>query len=409
MAKRKKLKAKDVALPVALIVVLTLSSAALIAELYYNGSITIPGIGTVVLTGSGNSTQSGETIVPAGTISFAMQLIANYADNTNQTLQSSGTFPTLDVIQVHNKTVNQVIARALVAFASSNVLPAGSTASFVINYTVFNLKSYLTLWRIYHVTENMVNGTYAFVLLPEFPVTGKQVYSDICSTMANGTLACSGTQNHSSVTRRVEWSIFASLNVTTPLSLIPQSFSGATISSADFDATGSSTTCVNCNGAASVKATFSNDGKSADVGSSPGSPSGPTPPERVSLLGNTNPTVPGGSTTNFGSVSPSGGQVGGNGAARAGTSAGGGGTINGGQTGGGTGLRGAGEVGGGGPRGVNPGEKAVNLMPVSYVSFTVGGSVILASPLFIFLIIVGFGGVLGLTMFFVLRLHTRRR
>ena len=261
----KSLSLKEVALPVALIVVLTISSAALIAELYYNGSISLDGLGTVVLTGSGNSTSSGGTLIPAGTISFAMQLIANYADNTNQTLQSSGTFPTLDVIQVHNKTVNQVISRAVVAFASSNVLPSGSSASFIINYTIFNLQSRLTLWRLYHVSESMINGTYAFVMLPDFPITGKQVYSDICGTLANGTLSCSGTQNHNSVTRRVEWSIFASLNVTTPLSLIPQSFGGSTISSADFDATGSSTTCVNCNGAPTVSATFNPNGHQADV------------------------------------------------------------------------------------------------------------------------------------------------
>jgi hypothetical protein len=379
--RKKKLTAKNVALPVAVLILLTFSCLAVVSVLYSNGSITIPGIGTIIVTNpSSGSNSSGSGYIPVGQLSFSMQLIANYADKANITISTVGNFPSLDVIQVHNRTVKQVFSRALVAFVAANPLPAGSTANFVINYTILNLHSYYTTWRIYRLQVPFLNGTTALVMLPDFPITGQQVYSDVCNQLSNGTLNCNGFQHAGSLTRRVQWSIAASLNVTTPLSLIPQKYSSSIVSSADFDAQGSFKSCNNCNAAPVIS------GVTLHPTSAHIEPKTPKP---------TTVTPPGISTVT--TVTSSG--------ALLATACGAACPVKTVTTSGGKSVTGGGTVTGHTALGAALAARHnANLLPIDYTSFALGGGWIFASPLLLLLAIVGFAGVVSAAVFLVLRL-----
>jgi hypothetical protein len=212
-----------------------------------NGVVgTITGLTTmVVATTTGQNGQSGQSIIPVGKVGFNMQLIADFSDGTNSTISSSGTLPGLDMIQIGGRSVRQVRARTLVGFVSASPLPSTAVADIVANVTMYNERTHLTNWRSYEFNTGFVDGgTTALVLLPDFAVAGEDVYSDLCNQLTNGTTVCSHVGG-APASRRIDWTAYAVITIS-GLSVIPETYSGYIGSSADFSASISG--CTNCGG-----------------------------------------------------------------------------------------------------------------------------------------------------------------
>jgi len=249
-----------------------------------NGVVgTITGLTTMIVattTGQNGQSGAGQSIIPVGKVGFNMQLIADFSDGTNQTISSSGTLPGLDVIQIGGKSVRQVRARTLVGFVSATPLPSTAVADIIANVTMYNERTHLTNWRTYEFNTGFVNGgTTALVLLPDFQVTGEDVYSDVCSQFNNGTIGCSQVGG-APASRRIDWTAYATVTVS-GLSIIPETYSGYIGSSADFSASISG--CTNCGGnAPTVPAASTSTGVSTANGDKVDLPK-PQPPAPVTL------------------------------------------------------------------------------------------------------------------------------
>jgi hypothetical protein len=230
------------------------------------GSVTT-GTGTIV-TGTTIITTTGQSFIPVGQVAFNMQLVADFTDGSSQTISSIGSLPGLDVFQVGGKNVQDVTARTLVGFVSANPLPSTAVADIKANVTLFNERTSLAVWRTYEYTTGFVDGsTTALVLLPDFTVTPQTVYSDACNTLTNGTITCNTVGGVAPASRRVDWSVVATVAIS-GLSVIPQTFTGSTVSSADFSTAIQG--CVNCGG-----------------GGTPSTPTSPTIPAAVTPTGAT--------------------------------------------------------------------------------------------------------------------------
>jgi hypothetical protein len=235
--------------------------------------------GTTVITTTG-----GQSFIPVGQVAFNMQLEADYTDGTNSIISSVGSLPGLDLFQIGGKNVQDVTARTLVGFVSASPLPSTAVATITANVTLYNERTTLAVWRTYEYTTSFVDGgTTALVLLPDFTVTPQTVYSDVCSTLANGTITCSTVGGVAPASRRVDWSVQATVAIS-GLSVIPQTFTGSTVSSADFSTVISG--CTNCggNGTPSIPSTITNGGAIDNRGDTIQCPSGnctPTNPTSV--------------------------------------------------------------------------------------------------------------------------------
>lgn len=214
---------------------------------------------TGTTTGTGQ-TGTGQSFIPVGQVAFNMKLIAEFTDGTNSTISSTGNLPGLDVIQIGGRSVKDVRAQTLIGFVSATPLPSTAIADIKANVTLYNEKTTLAVWRTYEYTSGFVDGgTTTLVLLPDFTVTAETVFSDTCSTMTNGTVTCSKINGAAPTPRRVDWSVQSTI-VISGFSVIPQTFSGSTVSSADFSTTIQG--CTNCGGNGSpssptMPATFS--------------------------------------------------------------------------------------------------------------------------------------------------------
>ncbi len=215
--------------------------------------------GTSGTTGTGTTggltwSGGGSSALPLGQVSYNMQLIASYTDGTNQTISTQGNpqLPSLAEIKVNGKAVSHVTARALIGYQSPVPLPANAVAHFVVNFTALNEQTSYLRWRAYDIRSPFVaaNGTLALALLPDFPLTGLEVYSDVCNSLSNGTISCSGQQGPNSVTRRIDWGLRTTVTVIDQngFTLIPTSSQFTAISSADFSENGDVSGCTNCGG-----------------------------------------------------------------------------------------------------------------------------------------------------------------
>ena len=102
-------------------------------------------------------------------------------------------------------------------------------------------------WKDY-VYNLPIGGTTTTVVqqLPDFEVTGIDVFADACSKLTNGTISCTGTAGALPAPRRVDWHVQGTVTLT-GFSLVPQTFTADSISSADFSTTGIKG-CTNCGG-----------------------------------------------------------------------------------------------------------------------------------------------------------------
>ena len=203
---KKKLTAKDYIAPTAFIILLTFVFIAGIRIAAQNG-YTIPGLGSIGSIG-GNSTSTGGTggsssssggnggmVMPVGKVSFNMALIADWSDGTSQSIYQNNGLPGFGVlIQVGGRNVSDVRAQVWVGYTLANSLPAGSNAKVEANVTMTNEKTGHVSWKDY-VYNLPIGGTTTTVVqqLPDFAVTGIDVFADACSKLTNGTISCTGT------------------------------------------------------------------------------------------------------------------------------------------------------------------------------------------------------------------------
>jgi hypothetical protein len=270
----------------------------------------IPGIGSIgvgigTITGSqgtGYSTTSGYTttgsgpvctgsscpsgsVLPPGTLGFNMALVGVFSDNgPNSTISSQQGLPGLDAISIGGRPLKFVDAQSVVGYVSSAPLPAGSTAEFRVNETSLNEHSNFVNWHYYDYTTGFVkNNTVALFLLPDFPISGIQVFADSCQSNSTGGVNCN-LPNGTIQTRRVDWNVRTTVTITTPnLAVLPLTYSNVAVAAADFDGR-HMVGCTNCGGGpgpgnpnpppAALPATFNGNGN----GETRATINAPTPP-----------------------------------------------------------------------------------------------------------------------------------
>jgi len=266
---KSKLRARDVILPVTFVILATFLFVAGFST-NPNGTASFFGIQIPALVGNNGSSSGtpgstsgsgltgsggGSSALPLGQVSYNMQLIASYTDGSNQTISTVGNpqLPSLAQIKVNGRAISHVTARALIGYQSPVPLPANAVAHFIVNFTALNEQTSYLRWRAYdiHSPFTSANNTLALALLPDFPLTGLEVYSDICNALSNGTINCSGQQNPNGVSRRIDWGLRTTVTIIDQngFTLIPTSSTFTTISSADFSENGDVSGCTNCGGA----------------------------------------------------------------------------------------------------------------------------------------------------------------
>jgi hypothetical protein len=173
------------------------------------------------------SGQTGETVtlpngtvvtlsyIPANTVSFKLSLVANYEDNTNQTVFEKSTLPGLAVIgspvSFGGHRVRQMTAYGVAAVQVTSPLPTtggqygyGADADFKLNFTAYVPEAEQLLWRAVEAHTPLVNnGTLAVATMPPLPVPISVVFP-------SGFSAANGTQRH------VQWNLLANVQITAP-------------------------------------------------------------------------------------------------------------------------------------------------------------------------------------------------
>jgi hypothetical protein len=176
--------------------------------------------------------------VPANQVSFKLSLVANYADNTNETIFEKSTLPGLAVVNnpvtFGGRIVKQMIAYGLAAVAVSSSLPSSADADFKLNFTAICPESAQLLWRAMEVHAPLVNnGSLAVAVMPPLPVPASVVFP-------SGFSGLNHTQRH------VQWNLIANVQITAP-GYAPLSLAGYQSAAAALDWQGNFVSgCTNC-------------------------------------------------------------------------------------------------------------------------------------------------------------------